>query len=226
MGEQTKPLDMAEILMGAYQLADRINESEEVKRYLQLKERMDADPEVQRLIREFRRKKEKFEEAQRLAIFIRITTPPRRKRSRFRRMARTRGCGILGGGGGSWTGCLHEVSRTIARAVSESVRSRDLIRGRSKGGNARVEDYRSGGAGCSRHMISAAETLPVREPKPKPVTHRWFALRTNGIRKTEAFYAPSCRPVPGPLPQTSAWPPPSAVSRKKIDSDISAVFDG
>ncbi|MGI6126548.1 MAG: YlbF family regulator [Planifilum sp.] len=123
MGEQTKPLDMAEILMGAYQLADRINESEEVKRYLQLKERMDADPEVQRLIREFQRKKEKFEEAQRFGHYHPDYHAAKEEAESFQeKMAQHPLIAEFLEAEEQLDRLLNEVSRTIARAVSESVR--------------------------------------------------------------------------------------------------------
>lgn len=62
-------LDMASILLEAYQLADKINESPEVKEYLRTKQRLNEDPEAQKLIREFHKVKDLYEEAQRFGIF-------------------------------------------------------------------------------------------------------------------------------------------------------------
>ena len=123
MGEQTKSLDMAEILMEAYQLADRINDSEEVKRYLRLKERLDSDPEVRRLIGEFRRKKEKFEEAQRFGHFHPDYHAAKEDAESFQeKMARHPLVAEFLEAEEKLDRLLAEVSRTIARAVSESVR--------------------------------------------------------------------------------------------------------
>jgi cell fate (sporulation/competence/biofilm development) regulator YlbF (YheA/YmcA/DUF963 family) len=62
-------LDMSEILIAAYQLADCINESEEVNNYLYYKKQLQEDQEAQKLIREFQDVKALFEEAQRFGIF-------------------------------------------------------------------------------------------------------------------------------------------------------------
>lgn len=62
-------LDMTEILLDAYRLADQINESEEVKQYLVLQQQLQADPEAQRFIVQFQQVKERYAEAQRFGIF-------------------------------------------------------------------------------------------------------------------------------------------------------------
>ncbi|MFC4076918.1 YlbF family regulator [Salinithrix halophila] len=62
-------LDMAELLSEAYNLADRITDSDEAKRYIHLKRELGEDEEAQRLIRQFQEKKERFEEAQRFGHF-------------------------------------------------------------------------------------------------------------------------------------------------------------
>ncbi|SMO61889.1 YlbF family regulator [Melghirimyces algeriensis] len=64
-----KSLDMTELLLETYKLADQIKESKEVKRYLDLKREIHDDQEAQRLIKEFQRKKEMFEECQRFGHF-------------------------------------------------------------------------------------------------------------------------------------------------------------
>ena len=123
MEAQTKSLDMAEILMEAYQLADRINDSEEVRRYLELRERLDADPEVRRLIGEFRRKKEKFEEAQRFGHFHPDYHAAKEEAESFQeKMARHPLIAEFLQAEEQLDRLLNEVSRTIAHAVSESVR--------------------------------------------------------------------------------------------------------
>ncbi|WP_241154304.1 YlbF family regulator [Staphylospora marina] len=62
-------LDMSQILLEAYDLADSINQSEEVKRYLACKQKLEQDAEAQALIREFGKVKELFDEASRFGIF-------------------------------------------------------------------------------------------------------------------------------------------------------------
>ncbi|SDW68541.1 Cell fate regulator YlbF, YheA/YmcA/DUF963 family (controls sporulation, competence, biofilm development) [Marininema mesophilum] len=62
-------LDMTELLSEAYSLADRINESKEVSRYLELKRALAEDEEARKLINRFQTKKELFAEAQRFGHF-------------------------------------------------------------------------------------------------------------------------------------------------------------
>lgn len=62
-------LDMTDILLEAYQLADMIESSEEMVRYLEAKKRLEEDQEAQKLIRRFQEKKERFEECQRFGHF-------------------------------------------------------------------------------------------------------------------------------------------------------------
>lgn len=123
MGAQRKSLDMAEILLEAYQLADQINESEEVRRYLELKERLHADPDVRRLIREFQRKKEKFEECQRFGHFHPDYHAAKEEAEAFQeKMAQHPLISEFLKAEEQLDRLLNEVSRTIAHAVSESVR--------------------------------------------------------------------------------------------------------
>ena len=69
-------LDMATILLEAYQLADKINELPEVEEYLRTKRRLSEDQEAQKLIREFHKVKDQFEKPSGLASFIPIITRP------------------------------------------------------------------------------------------------------------------------------------------------------
>lgn len=64
-----KSLDMNELLLETYRLADRINDSEEVQQYLELKRKIAENPQAQRLIKEFQKKKELFEDCQRFGHF-------------------------------------------------------------------------------------------------------------------------------------------------------------
>ncbi len=66
---ETRTVDMAEVLLCAYDLGDMINNSIEVANYLYWKERMQQHPEVQRLISKLNSKKELFEETQRFGHF-------------------------------------------------------------------------------------------------------------------------------------------------------------
>lgn len=64
-----KSLDMSELLLETYRLADRINDSKEVQQYLELKKKIAEDPQAQRLIKDFQKKKELFEDCQRFGHF-------------------------------------------------------------------------------------------------------------------------------------------------------------
>ncbi|MEX2416587.1 MAG: YlbF family regulator [Paenibacillaceae bacterium] len=62
-------LDMAAVLMKAYQLGDMINGSAEVVDYLYWKDFLDQDTEVKALVQQLDRKKELFEECQRFGHY-------------------------------------------------------------------------------------------------------------------------------------------------------------
>jgi cell fate (sporulation/competence/biofilm development) regulator YlbF (YheA/YmcA/DUF963 family) len=60
---------MSTVILGAYELGDRINSSAEVADYLYWKEKLNRDAQAQALIRAFSRKKELFGEATRFGRF-------------------------------------------------------------------------------------------------------------------------------------------------------------
>ncbi|CAM4295887.1 YlbF family regulator [Saccharibacillus endophyticus] len=66
---EIETVDMACVLMSAYELGDMINGSVEVADYLYWRERMQEHPEVRRLIGKLNAKKELFEETQRFGHF-------------------------------------------------------------------------------------------------------------------------------------------------------------
>ncbi|SCW39565.1 Cell fate regulator YlbF, YheA/YmcA/DUF963 family (controls sporulation, competence, biofilm development) [Paenibacillus tianmuensis] len=66
---ETHTLDMSAILLGSYELADRIKFSAETADYLYWKQRKDADEEVRQLVKEFAKAKELFEECERFGHF-------------------------------------------------------------------------------------------------------------------------------------------------------------
>ncbi|CAM3307625.1 MULTISPECIES: YlbF family regulator [Saccharibacillus] len=66
---EIETVDMARVLMNAYDLGDMINGSVEVADYLYWRERMQEHPEVRRLIVELNARKELFEETQRFGHF-------------------------------------------------------------------------------------------------------------------------------------------------------------
>lgn len=66
---EVQTMDMAAVLMNAYELGDMINQSVEVSDYLYWKQRVDSNPDVQKLVRLLSKKKELFEETQRFGHF-------------------------------------------------------------------------------------------------------------------------------------------------------------
>lgn len=61
--------DLNELMEAAQQLGNQINDSEEVKQYLDLKKEIQADAEAQMMIKSFEKVKEDFEETKRFGIF-------------------------------------------------------------------------------------------------------------------------------------------------------------
>ncbi len=116
-------LDMTDILLDAYQLADAIKSSEEMVRYLEVKKRLEEDQEAQRLIRLFKEKKEKFEECQRFGHFHPDYHDAKKKAHAFQKemikypvireyLDAEQALDLL----------LAEVSRTIAYSVSKTIK--------------------------------------------------------------------------------------------------------
>lgn len=62
-------LDMAAVLLKAYEIGDLINHSREIEQFLDSKRNMQESDEVQTLIRALDRKKELYEECQRFGHF-------------------------------------------------------------------------------------------------------------------------------------------------------------
>ncbi|UHA75795.1 YlbF family regulator [Paenibacillus sp. 481] len=60
---------MAVLLTNAYELGDMINQSVEVAEFLYWKQRVEMNNDVQRLVNEFARKKELFEETERFGHY-------------------------------------------------------------------------------------------------------------------------------------------------------------
>jgi cell fate (sporulation/competence/biofilm development) regulator YlbF (YheA/YmcA/DUF963 family) len=68
-GHSMSTLDMNELMEAAQKLGHQINDSEEVKRYLELKKELYHDAEAQLLMKSFEKVKEDFEETKRFGIF-------------------------------------------------------------------------------------------------------------------------------------------------------------
>ncbi|MBA4492915.1 YlbF family regulator [Paenactinomyces guangxiensis] len=132
-------LDMAEILLDAYHLADQINESEEVQAYLNLRKKLKEDPEAQKLIREFQKLKERYEEAQRFGIFHPNYHESKNQAESFLKQMRAHP--VIGSfleAEEKLDHLLYQVSSMIARSVSESVKVpvNDMGKGSKKGRKA------------------------------------------------------------------------------------------
>jgi cell fate (sporulation/competence/biofilm development) regulator YlbF (YheA/YmcA/DUF963 family) len=61
--------DLNELMEAAEQLGHQINDSEEVKQYLELKKEIQTNAEAQMMIKSFEKVKEDFEETKRFGIF-------------------------------------------------------------------------------------------------------------------------------------------------------------
>ncbi|WP_159887093.1 YlbF family regulator [Paenibacillus puerhi] len=120
---ESRTLDMSVMLMEAYDLADLIKNSAETADYLYWKQLKDADEKVKRLVIEFRKSKERFEECERFGHYhpnyhealdkVRAVEaqldelePVRRFKEAERKLDEL----------------LYSVSETIARAVSDSIK--------------------------------------------------------------------------------------------------------
>ncbi|MFD1425340.1 cell fate (sporulation/competence/biofilm development) regulator YlbF (YheA/YmcA/DUF963 family) [Kroppenstedtia sanguinis] len=116
-------LDMTEMLLETYRLADQINDSKEVKRYLELQRLIAEDPTAQSLIQEFQKKKDIFEDCQRFGHFHPDYHAAKKEAQRFRRAMREHP--LIGEylDLEEWLDhLLAEVSRRIAEAVSDTVK--------------------------------------------------------------------------------------------------------
>ncbi len=66
---ESRTLDMAQLLMQAYELGDLINASSNVSEYLHWKAQVEANDEVKRLVRLFEQKKAQFEDCERFGHY-------------------------------------------------------------------------------------------------------------------------------------------------------------
>ncbi|WP_025692129.1 YlbF family regulator [Paenibacillus zanthoxyli] len=116
-------VDMAEVLTGAYELGDMINQSAEVADYLYWKQRVAANSDIQNLIGKLQSKKELFEETQRFGHFhpnyhaakeevraVEAELDKFEEVSRFKLAEK------------ALDDMLHSMSETIAYAVSDSIK--------------------------------------------------------------------------------------------------------
>ncbi|MDP4096837.1 YlbF family regulator [Paenibacillus sp. P96] len=116
-------VNMAEVLIYAYELGDMINESAEVSDYLYWKQRVAENPEIAEWVRKLEAKKELFEETQRFGHFhpnyhvakeeveaVEVQMEQFEEVRRFKKAEK------------ALDDLLHEMSETIAYSVSDSIK--------------------------------------------------------------------------------------------------------
>jgi len=120
---ETKSLDMAQVLLCAYEIGDMINKSEELAEYLRWKEAVGRDPDIQDAVRAFAKAKETFEDCQRFGHFhpdyhaaLEAVNKHQERLDSFEAVRRYKQAEER------LDELLHAVSETIARAVSETVK--------------------------------------------------------------------------------------------------------
>ncbi|WP_411343089.1 YlbF family regulator [Paenibacillus sp. WLX1005] len=120
---ETRTVDMAEVLLCAYDLGDMINNSIEVANYLYWKERMQQHPDVQRLIIKLNSKKELFEETQRFGHFHPNYHAAREEVEAVQEeMQRIEAVRRFSEAESSLDRMLYEMSETIAHSVSQTIK--------------------------------------------------------------------------------------------------------
>lgn len=145
---EARTLDMSAVLKEAYELGDWIKASAETADYLYWKLAMEKDERAQTLIRELQSKKERFEECQRFGHFhpdyhaaldeVKKVQDKLDEVESVRRFKEAEE---------RLDDLLYEVSRTIANAVSETIKvpSNKLV---PTGGGCSSGGGCSGGCGC------------------------------------------------------------------------------
>ncbi|MFC0213204.1 YlbF family regulator [Paenibacillus chartarius] len=120
---EAQTLDMAAILMQAYDVGDLINRSQEAADYAYWKQAMEQDPEAQRFIRELAKTKELFEETQRFGHYHPNYHEALEKvRQAELRLQQIETVARFTEAEERLDNLLFSVSETIARSVSESIK--------------------------------------------------------------------------------------------------------
>ncbi|GEN35000.1 YlbF family regulator [Aneurinibacillus danicus] len=117
------PLDFQEVMERAYRIGELLTGSEEMKRYLESRRRMEQDPEAEAKIASFNRMKEVYEEVQRFGKYHpdynKVTREIRQKK---REMEQVASVAAFKKAEDELDELLYRVSRTIADAVSKSIK--------------------------------------------------------------------------------------------------------
>lgn len=115
--------DMTELIMESHELSTMINQSREVSDYLQAKRQMEEDTEVQRLLAVFEKKKQQYEDVQRFGKyhpdFDHISKEMREMKRTIELMDSVQ---AFKRAEDRLDELLYQVSRTIADAVSDSIK--------------------------------------------------------------------------------------------------------
>lgn len=116
-------LNMADLLLEAYNLADLIKNSPEAVRYIELKQELQEEEETRKLMHRFQIKKEKFEECQRFGHYHpdyhKARKEARECLQTIRQHPKINEYLELEE---KLDHILNEVSRTIARSVSDTIK--------------------------------------------------------------------------------------------------------
>jgi cell fate (sporulation/competence/biofilm development) regulator YlbF (YheA/YmcA/DUF963 family) len=120
------PLDMAALLLAAYDLGDMINQSADAADYLYWKAQLERDGEAQALIRRFRKAKERFEECGRFGRFHPDYDEAKREAAELqRRLDECVTVRRFKEAERVVDEMLHEIAVLIARAVSDDIKVPD-----------------------------------------------------------------------------------------------------
>lgn len=121
--EALQTADMTQLLLQSQELSTMINQSREVLNYLQAKRRMEADAEAQRLLALFEKKKEQYEDVQRFGKYHpdynHISKEVRELKRTIELLDSVQ---AFKRAEDSLDELLYQVSRTIASAVSDTIK--------------------------------------------------------------------------------------------------------
>ncbi|WP_424765876.1 YlbF family regulator [Paenibacillus sp. sgz302251] len=116
-------LDMASLLLSAYELGDLINQSAEVAEYLYWKSLVDQDEEVKQLQKQFAKAKELFAECERFGRFHPDYNAAKDKVKQIEReLSEIESVRSYKLAEQVVDGMLYEVSRAIAESVSDNIK--------------------------------------------------------------------------------------------------------
>lgn len=120
---EAQALDMSQIMLLAYDLGDMMKHSHEMFEYLKWKDKVRQNPEIQLVVQELNKEKERFEECERFGHYhpnyheaLNRVKEVESKLNEFEEVRQFK----------HWEDALdellYEVSKTIAHSVSESVK--------------------------------------------------------------------------------------------------------